>query len=474
MATGHQPESGSNSPTALGSLLRTNQSQSLGDSPQASGSVVLVDWNGDEELDLAVAGRYVPGRWPESADTRIFRGGQGLYAPWLTLTNTGLATGMIASDLTGDGRPELVLAAEFGPLRFFRADGTHLLPWKPGLVTPDGKSVDWINYQGRWTGLTAADFNNDGRLDLVAGNWGWNFGEGRINPAQDPVRITYAEFVPGTVTPLIHAWDPVHRREVPWRELPTIREALPFAAETVPSHEAYGKGGLNALLGTHGAGARRVESHWHASTVFLNRGDRFEIRALPDEAQWAPAFGLTAADFDGDGHQDLFLAQNFFGVDAETSRHDAGLGLLLTGDGRGNFKALSPAASGIVLPGEGRGSAAGDFDLDGRIDLAVTQQAGPTALLHNRQARPGWGLRLEQPGPNPMAIGAVVRAEFGSGSGPAIEIRAGSGWWSQDSSRVLITGTTPPTAVHIRWPGGHQQRHLWSPNVREMRIRRAP
>jgi hypothetical protein len=474
MATGHQPESGSNSPTALGSLLRTNQSQSLGDSPQASGSVVLADWNGDEELDLAVAGRYVPGRWPESADTRIFRGGQGLYAPWLTLTNTGLATGMIASDLTGDGRPELVLAAEFGPLRFFRADGTHLLPWKPGLVTPDGKSVDWINYQGRWTGLTAADFDNDGRLDLVAGNWGWNFGEGRINPAQDPVRITYAEFVPGTVTPLIHAWDPVHRREVPWRELPTIREALPFAAETVPSHEAYGKGGLNALLGTHGAGARRVESHWHASTVFLNRGDRFEIRALPDEAQWAPAFGLTAADFDGDGHQDLFLAQNFFGVDAETSRHDAGLGLVLTGDGRGNFKALSPAASGIVLPGEGRGSATGDFDLDGRIDLAVTQQAGPTALLHNRQARPGWGLRLEQPGPNPMAIGAVVRAEFGSGSGPAIEIRAGSGWWSQDSSRVLITGTTPPTAVHIRWPGGHQQRHLWSPNVREMRIRRTP
>ena len=474
MATGHQPESGSNSPTALGSLLRTNQSQSLGDSPQASGSVVLADWNGDDELDLAVAGRYVPGRWPESADTRIFRGGQGLYAPWLTLTNTGLATGMIASDLTGDGNPELVLAAEFGPLRFFRANGTNLLPWQPGLVTPDGKSVDWINYQGRWTGLTAADFDNDGRLDLVAGNWGWNFGEGRINPAQDPVRITYAEFVPGTVTPLIHTWDPLHRREVPWRELPTIREALPFAAETVPSHEAYGKGGLNALLGTHGAGARRVESQWHASTVFLNRGDRFEIRALPDEAQWAPAFGLTAADFDGDGHQDLFLAQNFFGVDAETSRHDAGLGLVLTGDGRGNFKALSPAASGIVLPGEGRGSAAGDFDLDGRIDLAVTQQAGPTALLHNRQARPGWGLRLEQPGPNPMAIGAVVRAEFGSGSGPAIEIRAGSGWWSQDSSRVLITGTTPPTAVHIRWPGGHQQRHLWSPNVREMRIRRTP
>lgn len=474
LATGHQPSRVSNAPAPPGSVLRTNQPQNLGQSLQASGSVVLADWDGDGELDLAVAGRHVPGRWPESADTRIFHGQNGQYLPWLTLTNTGLATGMIASDLTGDGRLELVLAAEFGPLRLFRADGTNLRPWKPGLVTAEGKAADWLDYQGRWTGLTAADFDNDGRLDLAAGNWGWNFGEGRIDPARDPVRITYAEFVPGTVTPLIHSWDPLHRREVPWRELGTVHESLPFAAETVPSHEAYGKGGLLALLGPHESRARHVESQWHASTVFLNRGDRFEVRALPNEAQWAPAFGLTAADFDGDGNQDLFLAQNFFGVDAETSRHDAGLGLLLTGDGRGHFKALSPAASGIVLTGEGRGSAAGDFDLDGRVDLVATQHAGPTALLHNRRARPGWGLRLEQPGPNPMAIGAVIRAEFGNSSGPAIEIRAGSGWWSQDSSRVLITGASPPTAVHVRWPGGLQQRHPWSPTVREMRIRRSP
>lgn len=474
LTTGHQPSPGSNAPGPLGYVLRTNQLRNLDQSLQASGSVVLADWNGDGELDLAVAGRHVPGRWPESADTRIFHGQNGHYLPWLTLTNTGLATGMIASDLTGDGRPELVLAAEFGPLRFFRADGTNLRPWKPGLVTAEGNAADWLDYQGRWTGLTAADFDNDGRLDLAAGNWGWNFGEGRIDPARNPVRITYAEFVPGTVTPLIHSWDPLHRREVPWRELGTLREALPFAAETVPSHEAYGKGGLLALLGPHGSRTRRVESQWHASTVFLNRGDRFEVRALPTEAQWAPAFGLTATDFDGDGHQDLFLAQNFFGVDAETSRHDAGLGLLLIGDGRGHFKALSPAASGIVLTGEGRGSAAGDFDLDGRVDLVVTQHAGPTAVLHNRRARPGWGLRLEQPGPNPMAIGAVVRAEFGNSSGPAIEIRAGSGWWSQDSSRVLITGATPPTAVHVRWPGGLHQRHPWSPTEREMRLRRSP
>ena len=51
----------------------------------------------------------------------------------------------------------------------------------------------------------------------------------------------------------------------------------------------------------------------------------FSFAALPVLAQIAPAFGVQAADFDGDGHLDLAVAQNFFSPQRETGRMDGGL-----------------------------------------------------------------------------------------------------------------------------------------------------
>src|SRR6185436_14642405 len=128
---------------------------------------------------------------------------------------------------------------------------------------------------------------------------------------------------------------------------------------------------------------RRLEITTLASMIFLNRGERFEARLLPREAQIAPAFGVNIADFDGDGAEDIFLSQNFFAMRLEDFRLDAGRGLWLRGDGAGHFRAVPGEESGVKIYGEQRGSAIGDFDEDGRIDLVVGQNGGPTRLYHN-------------------------------------------------------------------------------------------
>src|SRR5205823_6677161 len=102
------------------------------------------------------------------------------------------------------------------------------------------------------------------------------------------------------------------------------------------------------------------EANTLASMVFLNRGDHFEAAPLPTDAQLAPAFGISVADFDGDGNEDIFLSQNFFATDGDNARCDAGRGLWLRGNGKGEFHAVPGQESGLAIYGEQRGCAVAD------------------------------------------------------------------------------------------------------------------
>ena len=86
-------------------------------------------------------------------------------------------------------------------------------------------------------------------------------------------------------------------------------------------------------------------------------------------------------DLDGDGREDVVLSQNFFGVDRETGRMDAGQGLWLRGLGNGEFESVSSTRSGIRVLGEGRGVALADYDGDGRLDVAMGEHGGPVRLV---------------------------------------------------------------------------------------------
>jgi hypothetical protein len=197
-----------------------------------------------------------------------------------------------------------------------------------------------------------------------------------------------------------------------------------------------------------------MEASWLETTVFLNRGNHFTAVVLPGEAQFAPSFGVSVADVDGDGKEDIFLSQNFFAVDGETSRYDGGRGLWLKGDGQGGFAVLPGQQSGVKVYGEQRGCALADYDGDGRVDLVVTQNGAATRLYHNIGAKPGLRVRLTGTAGNPQAIGASVRLKFGDRFGPVREIHAGSGYWSQDSVVQVLGIPEFPTEVCVRWPGG--------------------
>ena len=181
------------------------------------------------------------------------------------------------------------------------------------------------------------------------------------------------------------------------------------------------------------------------------------MRSLPAEAQLAPAFAPVVADFDGDGNEDLFLAQNFSPTALETPRFDAGAGLVLLGDGRGGFRPLSVRQSGVAVLGDQRGAAAADYDGDGRVDLAVPQNGASTTLWHNRGARPGLRVRLDAGPGNPWGIGARLQVTAQGRRGPVRELHAGAGYWSMDAATTVISLPPGADSLAIHWPGGREQ-----------------
>lgn len=426
---------------------RTGAENALTRMPASVGPLALTVRDGSPLL--FVGGRVVPGRYPMPASSQllVYRSGEWQVdaANTSRLRDVGLISGAVWSDLDGDAEPDLALACEWGPIRVLRFTG--------GVLQDVTERLGLGQYRGWWNGVATGDFDNDGRMDLVAGNWGRNTRYQRF--LGRPVRVYSGEWRgAGAVDLLESYYEETLGKYVPFQTLDRLREQLPAIAHKFTTFAAYAQAGIEDVLGDAAASASILEANWPESTVFLNRGDHFEAFPLPDDAQLAPAFGVAVGDLDGDGCDDVVLSQNFFGVEPETTRLDAGRGLLLQGNGHGGFRAVSGAESGIILYGEQRGCALGDFDQDGRPDVAMAQNNGPIGLFHNTGGVPGLRVRLRGPTDNPDGLGAMVRLKYGDRFGPARLVQAGSGYWSQDSLTLILGQASSPTAVWVRWPGG--------------------
>ncbi len=415
----------------------------------SSGALALSDLDGDGDLDLFVGARALGGRYPFSPSSSVWRNEQGRWqrdeANSKVVATAGMVTGALWTDLDGDDQADLVLACDWGPVRVFKNERGRLreITTELGL----NKRIGW------WGGVSAGDFDEDGRMDLIIANWGLNnqyqvtSSHGRRIQAGD---LTGA----GRIDIIESLYDSQAGRWFPERDLLTIGKTLPYVREHSVELTHYAGSTMEAIFGDRLKTLEQWEVNFLETVVLLNRGNHFDLARLPLEVQFSATFGVAVADLDGDGHEDAVLGQNFFNTQGQTSRSDAGRGLVLRGDGRGGFTAMTGKQSGLAAYGEGRGLALGDYDQDGRVDLLMAQNGGPLKLYRNQQATPGLRVHLRGKPSNASGVGARLRVEIDGKWGPSREVRAGGGYWSQDSLTSVLGCPKPPTRLEVRWPQG--------------------
>ena len=201
------------------------------------------------------------------------------------------------------------------------------------------------------------------------------------------------------------------------------------------------------------------------NTLYHNDGDGFftdRTDASRTGAVSLPylAWGVNFLDFDQDGLQDIFVANghihdNVTLIDSSTTY--AQRNHLFWNKGDGTFIDLAEqSGSGLALIRSSRGSAVGDLDNDGDLDIVVSNVGDNVDILRNEGGnRAGNWLSLTLRG---KAIGARVLLTDGEHR-QVREVRSGSSYLSQNDMRVHFgLGTRDNVALEIRWQSGTVQR----------------
>ena len=330
--------------------VREGTQQKLAAKAGSAGHIGKADVDGDGDLDLFVAGRSLPGKYADKADSWIYLNENGKFTQSKTWSSAFMALGAtsaaVFAPVDSDHKPDLILACEWGAPKIFINNGT-------GFVDSSNQyGIDKIT--GLWRGIDVGDFNNDGLIDFVATNRGLN--SSYVATTAQPLVVYHGDFNQDGIWDFIETEYGENGQLYPRRHLSTMATAMPWLTERLQNYGQYSKTPLiNLFASTFKTQMKRIKIRTLESTVFIQNGGRFEPKSLPIKAQFSSAFCPVVADFNNDGSEDIFISQNEFTVHPEESREDAGLGLLMLGDGEGSFRALSISESGLVVPGEGRG-----------------------------------------------------------------------------------------------------------------------
>jgi hypothetical protein len=393
------------------------------------------DFDGDGDLDLFVGGSMVPRTYPKADRSFILRNdSKGKDQPRFTdvtkavcpeLEYPGMIFDALWTDFDNDNRPDLLLAGEWMPLTFYHNEGGTLK--NVTRQTGIGDQVGW------WSSLAPCDFDNDGDMDYMAGNYGENlYFQCHKN---EPIAVYAKDFDKnGSMDPFISCFgqdSSGNRKEYFYPTRDDMVKQLISIRKKFFGYGSFGEATVQDVFSAEELKeAMIMKANCLSSSYVENLGNgKFKLTALPWEAQVAPVFGMLPYDMDADGFMDLLMVGNDYGMELLQGRADAFYGMVLKNDGKNNFRAIELNKSQFMVPYNAR--ALTRVALAGNKEMILATQNRDDMRLFEPVKTVGKIIQL-QPGE------VKARITLKNGQTRLMEFYGGSSFVSQQSRTVTM------------------------------------
>lgn len=340
--------------------------------PFASACVRPADADGDGDADLFVGMRLLPGKvGVPVGGFLLLNNGKGQFSTVQqeAFRNLGLLTDAVWSDFDGDKDPDLVVVGEWMPVRFFKNEA--------GNFSDATEQTGLAQTAGLWKRMINGDFNEDGKPDFLLGNMGLN---SRLDAsAEQPLSLYFNDFDKnGSSEQILCRYN--GGQLLPYTLRGDLVGNLPVLKKKYLHYRNYANKKMTDIFTPEQMkDAIELKAYELGNAVLISKPDgTYVFSRLPNEAQFAPLYGFTCGDFDGDGHQDVLAGGNFNGCKPEFGFMDADYGLFLKGDGKGHFTPLRSRASGFRIDGEVRDIQS--IRVGKKTVFAIARNNGPVAF----------------------------------------------------------------------------------------------
>jgi enediyne biosynthesis protein E4 len=309
------------------------------------------DFDGDGDIDLFVGGRLKPQSYGLPLSSFLlrndghgqFKGATSELAP--ELKGIGMVTDAQWTDIDGDKDFDLVIVGEWMPVTIFKNEGGKFVNTTP--------SNGLNKTSGLWNVIKPFDADGDGDMDFAVGNLGQN-SRFKATP-QYPMTMFYGDFDDnGSSEQIICNYE--NGKNFPCILRHDLISQVPSMKKKYLEYQKYAIETIEQVLSVEQMKkTKKYEAHTLETGIVFNEGNgKFSFKPLPYEAQLSPTYAFMNDDFDKDGKQDLMALGNFFEAKPEIGRMDANFGLILRGDGKGVYRTMPFARSGMHIRGQVR------------------------------------------------------------------------------------------------------------------------